>query len=66
MAIDSAEKRRSVAGVGFWLYGPDGVTPNAAKDNEWRQQAGYGYSGISASTVAATRPMNTQYWHRNQ
>lgn len=45
MAIDSAEKRRSVAGVGV----PGivlGVTPNASKDGEWRQQVGWGYSGI--------------------
>jgi len=59
MAIDSAEKRRSVVGVGFWLYGPNGVTPNVAKDAEWRQQVGNGYSGIAASAaaeiIAATR-----------
>ena len=48
MAIDSAEKRRSAAGVGFWVFGP-GVTPNASKDAEWRQQAGWGYSGIAAA-----------------
>ena len=47
MAIDSAEKRKSAAGVGFWIFGP-GVTPNASKDAEWRQQAGWGYSGIAA------------------
>lgn len=46
MAIDTAEKRRSVAGINR-LWGP-GVTPNAAKDAEWRQQAGFGYSGIAA------------------
>ena len=45
MPIDSAEKRRSAGGVGFWVVGP-GVTPNVAKDAEWRQQAGWGYSGI--------------------
>ncbi len=47
MAIDTAEKRRSAAGVGFWVVGP-GVTPNASQDAEWRQQAGWGYSGIAA------------------
>lgn len=46
MAIDSAEKRRAVAGIDR-IAGP-GVTPNTAKDAEWRQQAGYGYSGIAA------------------
>ena len=52
MAIDSAEKRRSAAGVGFWVIGP-GVTPNASQDGEWRQQAGWGYSGILVSAVVA-------------
>ncbi len=50
MAIDNAEKRRSAAGVGFWVVGP-GVTPNASKDGEWRQQAGWGYSGILVGAV---------------
>jgi len=48
--IDTAEKRRSVAGVGFYLLG---VTPNAAKDQEWRQQSAYSYSGILAVSSAA-------------
>lgn len=47
MAIDSAEKRRSAAGVPFLPLGP-GVTPNASKDAEWRQQVAWSYSGISA------------------
>lgn len=41
---DTAEKRRSAAHVDLW-FGP-GVTPNNSKDQEWRQQAGWGYSGI--------------------
>lgn len=45
MAIDTAEKRRSAAGVPFVVLGP-GVTPNAAKDQEWRQQSAWSYSGI--------------------
>ncbi len=48
MAIDSAEKRRSAAGVGYWVVGP-GVTPNSSKDAEWRQQSGWSYSGIAAA-----------------
>ena len=44
MAIDTAEKRRSVVGVNFFS-GP-GVTPLSSKDQEWRQESGYGYSGI--------------------
>ncbi len=51
MAIDTAEKRRSAAHVGS-RRGP-GVTPNALKDAEWRQQAGWGYSGIAVSAPAA-------------
>lgn len=45
MSIDTAEKRRSIVGIltGFM---PVGVTPNASKDVEWRQQVGWGYSGI--------------------
>ena len=49
MAIDSAEKRRSAAHVGS-RRGP-GVTPNVLKDAEWRQQAGWGYSGIAAQLI---------------
>lgn len=50
MSIDSAEKRKSLSGVNY-VAGP-GVTPNASKDAEWRQQVGYGYSGISAADIA--------------
>jgi len=48
MAIDDAEKRRSAAHVG--RPSVPGVTPNAAKDQEWRQQAGRSYSGILADS----------------
>jgi hypothetical protein len=44
MAIDNAEKRRSASGIRH-PFGP-GVTPNASKDVEWRQQVALGYSGI--------------------
>lgn len=43
--IDTAEKRKSVAAL-LVIFGP-GVTSNAAKDAEWRQQAGWSYSGIA-------------------
>lgn len=46
MAIDTAEKRRSAAGVAFWVVGP-GVTPTLAKDAEWRAEAAWGYSGVA-------------------
>ena len=43
MAIDTAEKRRSVAGITVgW-----GITPNASKDAEWRAQVAWNYSGIA-------------------
>lgn len=45
MAIDDAEKRRSISGIMVPLV--PGVTPNVAKDSQWRQQAGWSYSGIS-------------------
>lgn len=51
MAIDTAEKRRSASGVPFLPLGP-GVTPNATKDHEWRQQVGWGYSGIVVAIPA--------------
>lgn len=44
MPIDSAEKRRAAAGVSRRL---PGVTPNAAKDAEWRREAGRGYIGLT-------------------
>ena len=46
MAIDSAEKRRAVANI-WWTYAGVGVTPNASKDVEWRQESGRGYPGIT-------------------
>jgi hypothetical protein len=47
MAIDSALKRKSISGVllPFMLVG---VTPDAAEPIEWRQSAGWSYSGIAA------------------
>lgn len=51
MAIDTAEKRRAVAGVNRQWDGPS-LTPNVAKDAEWRQQSGHSYSGIAAGTPA--------------
>lgn len=64
MAIDNAEKRRSAAGVPFLPLGP-GVTPNSSKDAEWRQQAGWGYSGISVTAVVipAVIAAHTAYVH---
>ncbi len=51
MAIDSAEKRKSIVGL-FFLFGAS-VTPNSSKDAEWRQEVGYSYPGIAAGAAAA-------------
>ena len=50
MAIDSAEKRRSISGIQHFLI--PGVTPNASKDQEWRQESGWSYSGILAGAAS--------------
>ena len=55
MAIDTREKRQSVIAISFYPMGPS-VTPNAAQDQEWRQQAGYGYSGVAAAAPQAGQP----------
>src|SRR5687767_15295032 len=49
MAIDTAEKRKSISGIPFLI---PGVTPNASKDQEWRQESGWSYSGILAGSGA--------------
>ncbi len=46
MAIDSHEKRRSIAGL---LNIHPGILPNATKDVEWRQAAGYSYMGAAGA-----------------
>ena len=51
MAIDTAAKRRSAAGAGFFLLGP-GVTPDATPDAFWRQSAAWSYGGIPAGSAA--------------
>ena len=53
MAIDTREKRQSVVGISYYFVGPN-VTPNAAKDVEWRQEAGWGYPGILPSGLIVT------------
>jgi hypothetical protein len=60
MAIDTAERRRAVAALsGAHWFGP-GVTPDTAKDGEWRQQVAFGYPGISAGE--AVEPATTAGW----
>jgi len=46
MAIDTAEKRRAAGGVS--VYFNVFVTPNSSKDDQWRWQSGYNYSGVLA------------------
>ena len=53
MAIDNREKRQSVVGINK-LSGPS-PTPNASRDQEWRQEVGYGYPGIPAAAPSARR-----------
>lgn len=62
MAIDSAEKRRAISGIPFFPLGL-GVTPNLAKDAEWRQQVGWSYSGI-AVTASSGASMDWLYIYR--
>lgn len=45
MAVDTAEKRRSAYHI-FHARGLPAVTPNLSQDQEWRQEALWGYSGI--------------------
>ena len=52
MAIDTAEKRKSISGVGGVPLMP-GVTPNSSQDAEWRQEASWSYSGILVGAVPA-------------
>lgn len=54
MAIDDEEKRRSTVAISLYAMAPS-VTPNASKDLEWRQQVGYGYSGIASGAPATSK-----------
>ena len=49
MAIDTAEKRKSISGIGGVPLIP-GITNNAVRDGEWRQESGWSYSGIAANS----------------
>ncbi len=51
MAIDTAEKRKSLSGVGLMPFVMPGVTPNSDKDAEWRSQVGWRYSGIATAGI---------------
>lgn len=66
MAIDTAEKRRAIGGVGLWLL-PE-VTPNVTHDLEWRGEAAYGYAffapapPVGPGTDRRTRPTRIPPW----
>ena len=64
MAIDTAEKRKAVAGIPFHLF--LGVTPNVAKDVEWRQEAAWGYPGITpaGAPTGRVRRRTAKGWQR--
>lgn len=53
MAINTAERRRSVAHIARFYSGA-GVTMNASKDSEWRQEVGRNYPGIAAGAPVAS------------
>ena len=53
--LDSAEKRKAASGIHLYASGP-GVTNNATHDQEWRQEAGYGYAGILAEPPGGAVP----------
>jgi len=52
LAIDTAEKRKAVAAIPGIPFAVS-VTPNATPDQEWRQEAGWGYPGILAGEAEA-------------
>ena len=60
MAIDNAEKRRSISGIQHFLI--PGVTPNATPDMEWRQQVGFGYSGTGTDEPAPPPVAEGGHW----
>lgn len=59
--IDTAAKRRNISGIGSPTLIP-GVTPNAAKPVGWRQQVGWGYSGITPIVPVVRGEVTTAVW----
>mgnify|MGYP001559722934 CR=1 FL=1 len=45
MAIDTREKRQAAGSITMYWTSVS-MTPNVAKDTEWRQESGWGYPGI--------------------
>ena len=48
MPINTRELLQAAAGVGFLPLGP-GVTPTSPLDQEWLQEAAWGYPGVLAA-----------------
>ncbi len=62
MAIDTAEKRRAIAGLSMWIL-PE-VTPNAAQDVGWRGEAAYGYAFFAPAPPSAGTDRKTRRTRR--
>ncbi len=61
MSIDTAAKRRNISGLmaGISIVG---VTPDSAKPLAWRQQAGWGYSGVPVGAPVVVVTIKTNYF----
>jgi hypothetical protein len=64
MALDTREKRASA--VSLTQTAPPTVTPNSTPDREWRQQSGWGYSGLSIVEVAVATGAGGVYYTLNR
>ena len=64
MAIDNREKRQAVAALPHVIFAVN-VTPNASQDIEWRQEAAWGYPGISPTGPFVGEPAKSivPRWH---
>ena len=56
MAVDTAEKRKAVAGIPYWPLSP-GVTPNASPGAEWRYEVAWSYGGLESVVSAMGLPV---------
>lgn len=62
MAIDTAAKRRNISGLLAGITSV-GVTPDSSKPVAWRQQAGWGYSGVVVGGAAAPAAEDLTVWY---
>lgn len=61
MAIDDAEKRKSISGIMIPLM--PGVTPEATQDAAWRQESCWSYSGIIVYSAVVGQPYISRVQH---